>query len=85
MAYHRKLFLPSFKVTKRSTSGDIVERNIPRGFSGEVEKRLRPEDTTGVRDGAGEDDLDYDQTVWASEPSPGPGLYEISQKANVSA
>ena len=39
MAYH----LPSFKVTKCSTLGDVVERNIPRGFSGELEKCL-PED-----------------------------------------
>ena len=32
MAYHRKLVLPAFKVTRRSTAGDILEKDVPRGF-----------------------------------------------------
>lgn len=79
MAYHRKLVLPAFKVTKRSTVGYIVERNVPRGFKSKEKEPVRPQDTPEVST-SGEDGIDFN-----GEPSLGPGLYEISQKASVSA
>ena len=82
MAYHRKLVLPAFKVTKRSTAGDIVEKDVPRGFKSKEEEPFHPEDTAELSTG-GEDGIDFNS--WATESSPGPGLYEISQKASVSA
>ena len=82
MAYHRKLVLPAFKVTKHSTAGDIVEKDVPRGFKSKEEEPFHPEDTAELSTG-GEDGIDFNS--WATESSPGPGLYEISQKASVSA
>ena len=44
MAYHRKLVLPAFKVTRLSTAGDILEKDVRRGFKNR-DKPVYSEDT----------------------------------------
>ena len=85
MAYHRKLVLPAFKVTRRSTAGDILEKDVPRGLKNRDEP-VYSEDTAELS--SEEEDshcVDFNSESWTTEFSPGPELYEISQKASVSA
>ena len=84
MAY-RRLLLPAFKVTKRSTAGDVVNTNIPRRYKSKEskgEESVLPEDTVEVSTG---EDQGISMNLRGEESSPGPGLYEISQKVSANA
>ena len=35
---YRKVVLPAFRVTKRWTTGEVVERDVPRGFKSNYSK-----------------------------------------------
>ena len=87
MACHRRLVLPPLKLTKRSTSGEVTEKRITRGISVNASR-----DEGHSRHSVNEDDpADYamysddDNCLRACEDSPGPGLYQISQKVSVAA
>ena len=84
MAYHRKLVLPAFKVTRHSTAGDFLEKDVPRGFKNRDEP-VYSEDTAELNSEEEDHGVDFNSESWTTEFSPGPELYEISQKANVSA
>ena len=83
MAYHRKLVLPAFKVTTHTTSGAVVEKDLPRGFKSNENKATvqeAPESSSPVEDAT------QVYPEFSPDPGPpGPGLYEISQKVSVSA
>lgn len=86
MAARLKLKLPALKVTQRSTTGETVRRDIPRGcissiHSDDNSSLVETSDNIGVQEateGAIDDDSTY---VTLDEPS----LHKISQEASVAS
>ena len=87
MLFHRHLKLPRFRLTQRSTSGAVVQKDVARGLEERVKvcpRSMMFEDastpTAHDRETPG---IDLDRTN--CEPTSEPTLYAISRKASVAA